>query len=42
VLRGEVVRIEREWAAALGEDRFAQLRELLVELNETVALTPSP
>ena len=28
---------ERDWAAALGEERFAQLRELLVELNGVVA-----
>ena len=37
VLRGAVAEIEREWAAALGKERFAQLRELLVELNEVVA-----
>jgi DNA-binding MarR family transcriptional regulator len=36
VLRGVVAETEREWAAALGGDRFAQLRELLVELNEVV------
>jgi DNA-binding MarR family transcriptional regulator len=37
VIRGTVAEIEREWAAALGEDRFAKLRELLIELNEVVA-----
>jgi hypothetical protein len=29
--------VEREWAEALGVRRFAQLRELLDELNEVVA-----
>jgi DNA-binding MarR family transcriptional regulator len=37
VIRAAVVDTEREWAAALGEDRFAQLRQLLVELNRIVA-----
>jgi DNA-binding MarR family transcriptional regulator len=37
VIRGVVAETEREWAAALGEKRFAQLRELLLELNEVVA-----
>jgi DNA-binding MarR family transcriptional regulator len=37
VLRGAVADTEREWAAALGDDRFGQLRELLVELNDVVA-----
>jgi DNA-binding MarR family transcriptional regulator len=37
VLRGAVAETEREWAAALGDDRFGQLRELLVELNDVVA-----
>ena len=37
VIRGAVADTEREWAAALGDARFAQLRELLVELNEVVA-----
>jgi DNA-binding MarR family transcriptional regulator len=36
VIRGAVAEIEREWAEAMGDDRFAQLRELLVELNEVV------
>ena len=33
VIRETVAQTEREWAAALGRDRFAQLRELLVDLN---------
>jgi len=37
VIRGAVEETEREWAAALGDDRFGQLRELLVELNDVVA-----
>jgi DNA-binding MarR family transcriptional regulator len=37
VIRGAVEETEREWAAALGDDRFAQLRDLLVELNDVVA-----
>jgi len=37
VIRSAVADTEREWAAALGEARFAQLRELLVELNRVVA-----
>jgi DNA-binding MarR family transcriptional regulator len=37
VIRGTVAETEREWAAALGKNRFAQLRELLIELNEVVA-----
>ena len=36
VIRDAVAEAEREWEAALGADRFARLRELLVELN-TVA-----
>ncbi len=40
MLRGAVVDVEREWTAALGEQRFAQLRDLLVELNAVV--TPAP
>ena len=36
VIRGAVAQTEREWAAALGQDRFAQLRELLGELNDVV------
>jgi DNA-binding MarR family transcriptional regulator len=34
VIRRAVVETEREWAAVLGKDRFAQLRELLLELNQ--------
>jgi DNA-binding MarR family transcriptional regulator len=37
VIRAAVADTEREWAAALGEERFAQLRELLVELNQVVS-----
>ena len=37
VIRSAVADTEREWAAALGKARFAQLRELLVELNRVVA-----
>jgi DNA-binding MarR family transcriptional regulator len=37
VIRRVVAETEREWAAALGKERFAQLRELLVALNEVVA-----
>jgi len=37
VIRGAVAETEHEWTAALGEERFAQLRELLVELNDVVA-----
>jgi DNA-binding MarR family transcriptional regulator len=41
VIRGAVAETEREWAATLGQDRFAQLRELLLELNELVGLEAS-
>lgn len=37
VVRGAVAQTEREWAAELGPTRFAELRELLVELNHVVA-----
>jgi DNA-binding MarR family transcriptional regulator len=37
VIRGAVAEAEREWSAALGKDRFGQLRELLLELNDVVA-----
>ena len=37
IIRGAVSNTEREWAASLGEARFEQLRELLVELNEIAA-----
>jgi hypothetical protein len=32
---------ECDWAAALGQDRFAQLRELLLEPNQVVELEAS-
>jgi DNA-binding MarR family transcriptional regulator len=41
VIRDAVSEVEREWVEALGTERFAQLRELLYELNEVVALVPS-
>ena len=34
VIRGAVGELEREWSEKLGAKRFAQLRGLLVELNE--------
>ena len=34
VIREAVGEIEREWEAALGAERFAQLRGLLLELNQ--------
>ena len=37
VIRRAVAQTERDWTAVLGEERFAQLRELLVELNGVVA-----
>ena len=37
VIRGAVSQTEREWATSLGEERFVQLRELLLELNEVAA-----
>jgi DNA-binding MarR family transcriptional regulator len=37
VVRGAVAEAQREWAARLGKERFAELIELLVELNEAVA-----
>jgi DNA-binding MarR family transcriptional regulator len=42
IIRAAVSSTERDWAAALGPDRFAQLRELLVELNEVAAREASP
>jgi DNA-binding MarR family transcriptional regulator len=41
VIRDAVSETERKWAAALGKDRFAQLRELLLELNEVLGLEAS-
>lgn len=37
VIRDAVAETEREWAAELGAKRFAQLRRLLLDLNEMVA-----
>jgi DNA-binding MarR family transcriptional regulator len=42
VIREAVSQTEREWAASLGEERFAQLRELLVGLNEVAAREAGP
>jgi DNA-binding MarR family transcriptional regulator len=41
IIRGAVSGTERDWAALLGEARFEQLRELLVELNQIAAREPS-
>jgi DNA-binding MarR family transcriptional regulator len=41
IIRGAVSKTERDWAASLGEARFAQLLELLVELNQIAAREPS-
>jgi DNA-binding MarR family transcriptional regulator len=37
VIRDAVGEVEREWAGALGPERFAQLRDLLLELTHVVA-----
>src|SRR5262245_64702126 len=37
IIRGAVSDAERDWAATLGEARFEQHRELLVELNQIAA-----
>jgi DNA-binding MarR family transcriptional regulator len=37
VIRGAVADAQRAWAEELGQERFAQLIELLVDLNEIVA-----
>jgi DNA-binding MarR family transcriptional regulator len=34
-IREAVIEMEQEWTRKLGEKKFAQLRALLVELNET-------
>lgn len=34
-IRDAVADVERDWEAKLGKDRFAQLKALLVELNES-------
>jgi len=36
VIRGAVAEVEKDWAERLGADRFAQLRALLVDLNDQV------
>lgn len=36
IIRAAVAELEQEWAGQLGERRFAQLRRLLVELNQLV------
>jgi DNA-binding MarR family transcriptional regulator len=41
VIRDAVSETERKWAAGLGKDRFAQLRQLLLELNEVLGLEAS-
>jgi DNA-binding MarR family transcriptional regulator len=41
IIRDAVSEVEDEWAEALGAQRFAQLRDLLFELNEVVALEAS-
>ena len=40
IIRGAVSETERDWATSLGETRFAQLRELLIELNQIAAREP--
>jgi DNA-binding MarR family transcriptional regulator len=37
VIRAAVVETEREWSAALGQQRFAELRDLLIALNVVVS-----
>jgi DNA-binding MarR family transcriptional regulator len=41
VIRETVAQTEREWAAEMGEDRFAQLRDLLADLNRVIELEAS-
>jgi DNA-binding MarR family transcriptional regulator len=41
VIRGAVIQTERDWKASLGEARFEELRELLIELNQIAAQEPS-
>jgi len=36
VLRSAVAEVESDWSARLGPERFAQLRELLIDLNRTL------
>lgn len=40
IIRGAVSATEHDWATSLGGARFEQLRELLVELNQTAAKEP--
>lgn len=42
VIREAVSQTEREWATSLGEERFAQLRELLLALNDVAAREEEP
>ncbi len=37
VIREAVAEVESDWARELGADRFAQVRDLLVELNERIS-----
>lgn len=37
VIRDAVSEVEREWTDALGRERFAELRDLLLDLNHVVA-----
>ena len=41
-IRAAVRDIEREWEAQLGQDRFAELRTLLLELNQPASTTGKP
>jgi len=41
VIREAVADVESAWARELGPDRFAQIRELLVELNERISSAES-
>ena len=40
IIRGAVMKTERDWAASLGEARFAQLHELLIDLNQIASREP--
>lgn len=42
VIRDAVAEVEATWARQLGAERFAQLRELLVDLNELTRSAPGP
>jgi DNA-binding MarR family transcriptional regulator len=41
-IRDAVKEVEREWEAELGPDRFAELRELLLEVNQLAARARTP